>query len=461
MYHAQFPRPEARFNPNWPGYTWVDLVFPAFLFAMGAAFPFALSGRLAKGDALWRILLGIGQRGLLLLFFAIYAQHITPYQISNPPTMATWWLGLLGFALLFPVYTRLPRDWPARLQLGIRVGGWLAAGGLLLYLNWPRFVEASAESFSLWRCFEVVVGRSDIILLVLTNMAVVGSVIWLVSRGSWWIQVPALAIGLMGHLSRYPDLFPWIDAIDGSIAPWAYRFAFLKYLLIVIPGMMVGDAMLRWMKGPGGAPGETERPALAALAFGAFVLLVLVHAGLQARVPSLVFVTVAACAAVAWPLLGLLKSGAGRLVHTLATWGTGWLLLGVLLDTGWLDGLAPVTGFELSEGGIKKDSSTLSYYFVSTGLSMYLLLSLTVAIDVAGWRRWFSLLIANGQNPMIAYVGIRNLLAPAVNLTGLDAYFFNQVFSSGWGRFVWSLAKTVLLGLAVAGLTRLRVIWRS
>ena len=39
MYHAQVPPPAHKFNPTIPGITWVDLVFPFFLFAMGAAIP--------------------------------------------------------------------------------------------------------------------------------------------------------------------------------------------------------------------------------------------------------------------------------------------------------------------------------------------------------------------------------------------------------------------------------------
>ena len=48
MYHAQEPPPTHDFNPNLPGLTWVDLVFPIFLFCMGAAIPIALSRRIEK-----------------------------------------------------------------------------------------------------------------------------------------------------------------------------------------------------------------------------------------------------------------------------------------------------------------------------------------------------------------------------------------------------------------------------
>lgn len=42
MYHAQVPPPDHKFVPTLAGITWVDLVFPFFLFAMGTAIPLAL-----------------------------------------------------------------------------------------------------------------------------------------------------------------------------------------------------------------------------------------------------------------------------------------------------------------------------------------------------------------------------------------------------------------------------------
>lgn len=35
MFHAQVPPPEHKFNPTLAGITWVDLVFPFFLYCMG------------------------------------------------------------------------------------------------------------------------------------------------------------------------------------------------------------------------------------------------------------------------------------------------------------------------------------------------------------------------------------------------------------------------------------------
>lgn len=55
MFHAQTPPPTYAFNPDVAGLTWVDLVFPFFLFPMGAAFPFAMRKRLEKGQSRWSV----------------------------------------------------------------------------------------------------------------------------------------------------------------------------------------------------------------------------------------------------------------------------------------------------------------------------------------------------------------------------------------------------------------------
>ena len=81
--------------PNWmvhfsdrhkhgSGMTFVDLVFPAFLFIVGMSIPFALGGRLNKGEALWKIYGHVILRTLALLAIGILmvngesASHDTP-----------------------------------------------------------------------------------------------------------------------------------------------------------------------------------------------------------------------------------------------------------------------------------------------------------------------------------------------------------------------------------------------
>lgn len=60
------------------GMTFVDLVFPAFLFIVGMSIPFALGGRIAKGESFLKILGHVAIRTLSLLFIGILMVHETP-----------------------------------------------------------------------------------------------------------------------------------------------------------------------------------------------------------------------------------------------------------------------------------------------------------------------------------------------------------------------------------------------
>ncbi len=60
------------------GMTFVDLVFPTFLFIVGMSIPFALGGRLKKGEPAWRIFFHVLLRTLSLLFLGIMMVNGTP-----------------------------------------------------------------------------------------------------------------------------------------------------------------------------------------------------------------------------------------------------------------------------------------------------------------------------------------------------------------------------------------------
>src|SRR5580692_7558640 len=108
MYHAQVGPPNFQWNGDLPGISWVDLVFPFFLFSMGAAFPLALSRRMDKGASSWKLFLFVLERGFLLGFFALFVMAIRPYVLSHHSTIPVNLFALLCFFILFPILTRLP-----------------------------------------------------------------------------------------------------------------------------------------------------------------------------------------------------------------------------------------------------------------------------------------------------------------------------------------------------------------
>jgi predicted acyltransferase len=76
------------------GMTFVDLVFPAFLFIVGMSIPLAVGGRLARGEPVWRTLGHIVIRTLSLLFIGILMVNETPDTVALGWS-GDWWCVLM------------------------------------------------------------------------------------------------------------------------------------------------------------------------------------------------------------------------------------------------------------------------------------------------------------------------------------------------------------------------------
>jgi predicted acyltransferase len=77
------------------GMTFVDLVFPGFLFIVGMSIPFALGSRLAKGEPVWKTFFHILVRTVSLLALGILMVH------ESPDSEKLGWSSTLWVALMF------------------------------------------------------------------------------------------------------------------------------------------------------------------------------------------------------------------------------------------------------------------------------------------------------------------------------------------------------------------------
>jgi predicted acyltransferase len=436
MYHAQVPPPAFQWNGSLPGITWVDLVFPFFLFSMGAAFPLALSRRLENKTPAWKLFLFIFERGFLLAFFALFVQAIRPDTLSSHPTTATWLLALLGFLILFAIFTRLPEAWPRAVKFSIRSAGWLAA---ILFFTFITYPDGSGFRLT----------RSDIIIVVLANTAVFGSLAWMLTRERVLPRLGLLGILLAIRLSNLPQpAAGWVhDLWKFSPAPWIYQLYYLQYLFLVIPGTIAGDLILKWTRAANPASEKkSSTPRLVSICALMVAFVAVLLAGLKARWLVETTLLVFAMCLAGWRLLARPLSETERLCQKHFNWAIYWLVLGLV--------------FEPWEGGIKKDHPTLSYYFVTAGLAICVLIGFSILIDVFRQTRWLQLLIDNGQNPMIAYAGINNLITPLLALVGADR-LLSHFAATPWRGFCKGVIVTLLLAVAVSFLTRKKLFWRT
>ncbi len=431
MHHAQTPPPSHAFNPQNFGITWVDLVFPFFLFAMGAAFPFSLGRKIEKGVSKLLLVKDSVLRGLQLVFFAIFIQHLYPWVLSSPQTPQAWGLSLLAFALMFPMFMRLPLKMPEWGHHAIKLGAF-AVGFLLL----NTLDYANDRTFS--------PGFSNIIILVLANMAVFGSLAYIFTfqKPLWRLSilpfVMAVFLGSATEGSWVGALFNW------SPLPWMYKFYYLKYLFIVIPGSIAGEYLYQWLKSP-----RVDVPHRHGQLFAMVGLsIALIVGNLYCLYMRYLLANLVLSSILVTGLFFVVRNNGanGQLWRKLLVAGSYLLLLGLF--------------FEAFEGGIRKDQSTYSYYFVTSGLAFFALMVFSVLCDIFQFKGGFRIIEMAGQNPMIAYVASSLVVLPILNLLDLSQ-FLDCLNGNPWLGFLRGVIVTSMAVALASFFTRIKWFWRT
>ena len=116
--------------------------------------------------------------------------------------------------------------------------------------------------------------------------------------------------------------------------------------------------------------------------------------------------------------------------------------------------------FEAYQGGIRKDDSTYSYYFVTSGLAFIALIAFSIFCDVYRCNKLARPLEMAGQNPMIAYVAPQLVVNPIIGLLGANSLLelFNQNAFLGFLRGVLITSLAIIVAVIC---TRLKYFWRT
>jgi hypothetical protein len=223
----------------------------------------------------------------------------------------------------------------------------------------------------------------------------------------------------------------------------------IKFLFIAIPGTLIGDLLLAWMRFS--EKSFEKRTSWNRWRFVGIIGLMLFSiiamlVGLQGRYLIATLFTGIGICIVGALLLRKPVTSVEKLLHQFFSWGSFWLILGLALEP--------------YEGGIKKEDATLSFFFITTALAIFLLIALTVIIDVFRKKRWVQLLIDNGQNPMIAYIGRWTFVKPVLVLIGAEA-FLTRTLTNPWPGFFHSVILTSCVALFVSFCTRRKLFWRT
>lgn len=235
MYHAQVPPPDHVFAPTIYGITWVDIIFPFFLFSMGAAIPLSLGRQHAKGESIMRLTWKTVQRWVKLTFFAIFIIHAFPFMLGYEQEWMCYAMPIFFFILLCLMFMPNPFGLSPYKARAITWSAYLVAVGFMLLQPY-----AGGAPFRLT--------DSDCIMLILANVSLTGSIIYLLTIGHPLRRLALLpfliALFMAAHTANsWPALL-----IHTSWLPWLYLPAYQEYLLIIIPGTVAGEWIAQWLE---------------------------------------------------------------------------------------------------------------------------------------------------------------------------------------------------------------------
>ena len=422
MFHAQTPPPTYAFNPDVPGITWVDLVFPFFLFTMGAAFPLAMRKRLENGASRWSVTGSLFRRWLTLTIFAIVLGNAYMIGTSPRPDFVKGIFNVVLWGVMFMSLVRLKDEKKCRLVNN--------AGMFLLIVMAVLGVDYLGLKLSRW--------NSDIIIMILANVAFFGGLLWMFTKDSIRLRwlVLMFIIALKALSSYAPQVLDWVPSM-GSIG-WFFSWGFLQYLIIALAGSIVGDKLLEQSRS--GEAVSIDRYHIAAGIVALVAMLVQLW-GLFTRHILADFIISAALGLVFVALTFKRRN----IVSWLGYFGFAFMLAGIIFD--------PI------DGGITKDYCNLSYMITTTGMT-----ALTGAFVLALELKWQIKgrgLSGCGQNPMLAYTVTNFITSPILAMCGIGPWLAAQGFASPTWAIINGLTYTLIMVAITCFFTKKKLFWRS
>jgi predicted acyltransferase len=236
------------------GMTFVDLVFPAFLFIVGMSIPSALGGRLRGGEPVWKTLLHVVARTLSLLLIGILMVN----DESPGPDMAglspSLWAVLMFFSAILafcsispPARTEPSPETKRRWQWISRVVRLTGLAGLLAL----AFMFRGDKGQRIISLSPFVIHASWFGILGLIAWAyLVGSIVYLAFRAN--------AIALLGCMVLLLAFYPAdkTGVFDGF---WLNRYVGIGDMLGALPSITVAGLLLASILPPSGKLGLTGR----------------------------------------------------------------------------------------------------------------------------------------------------------------------------------------------------------
>lgn len=422
MFHGQTPPPDFGFDPSVKGITWVDLVFPFFLFTMGAAFPLAMRKRLDSGTSKWVVAGSLFRRWITLTIFAIALGNAYQIGASPRPDIVK---GIFSVALWGVMFMSLVRVKDEKKTKAIN-----NVGLFLTVVMGVLAVDYMGLTLSRW--------SSDVIIMILANVAIFGGLLWMFTKDSMKLRwlVLVFIIALKALSSYVPQALSWVPSM-GCIG-WFFSWGYLQYLVIALAGSIVGDMLLKHSRS--GETVKIDGHHLGAACIALTAMFVQLW-GLFTRQVLADFIISAVLAAVFVAMTWKRRN----IMTWLGYFGFAFMLVGI--------------GFDPIDGGITKDYCNLSYMLTTTGMTA-LIGTFVLALELK-WQIKGRGLSGCGQNPMLAYTVTTFLISPILAMCGIGPWLMSQGYSSPTWAMICGLTYTLLMVAVTCFFTKKKLFWRS
>ena len=367
---------------------------------------------------------------------------------TDVQTPSVWLTCISSFIVLFLLFTRWPGKGHALLKFMLPVAGVIIACGMMY---WAECAKAGApvgvQEFS--ARIDSIIYQSNIIILILGNVAVFGTIAYIFTMSNPLTRI-AILIFLMPILLSNDVDGSWQQKVYyWSPFPWLYRFEFLKYLFIVIPGTIAGEYLRNWIVNGNLEQESTESKRAVSTALVAINSLAIIVVNITLlfgrHLVSNLWLSALLAAMTVYFAHRLPDNR--RVLSRMVKAGAFLLMLGLF--------------FESFQGGIRKDDPTYSYYFVTSGLSFYCLAMLVIVCDVYRWK-WITMPFSlAGKNPMIAYAAPQLFFAPLFNLCHISDPECIMWGSTPFLGLMRGVVYTVLAVGIAALFSKLKLYWRT
>jgi hypothetical protein len=378
--------------------------------------------RLENGASRWSVTGSLFRRWLTLTIFALVLGNAYMIGGSTRPAFVKGLFQIILWGVMFMSLVRLKDEKKCKLVNN--------AGMFLMIVMAVLAVDYMGLTLSRW--------SSDIIIMILANVAIFGGLIWMFTRNSlrlrWLVLLFLIAIKALS--SYTPEALSWVPSL-GCIG-WFFSWGFLQYLIIAVAGSIVGDKLLDHSRS--GEKTEIDSCHLVAAGIALAAMLVQLW-GLFTRHVLADFI-ISAVLGIAFVALTYKRR---NIVTWMGYFGFAFMLVGIIFD--------PI------DGGITKDHCNLAYLLTTTGMT-----ALTGAFVLALELKWQIKgrgLSGCGQNPMLAYGVTSFFTGPLLAMLGIGAWLDTISLGSPFWGVIRGLVYTLLMVAITCFFTKKKLFWRS